>query len=204
MALLELDIDGVHLGSWLSIESVWSLMEEMSRHYQKRLGRFHIGDAEDLQQAAAVGLCEWVNANEGAERIREVTALEILHTAMVAEVRGNRRQSVLAEDVWAGLVDERIQLNGKQCDFLHYFTSAVSQVIGRPQWEVVWLKLGLGWSHSEITAYFRRKKDDRQHMPAKKIDRLVRQAVQRFTENADRSIIDDVIRLKLLERVSIE
>ncbi len=177
MDIPDLQIESVHLGSWLSIQSLKSLIPEMSAHYQRRLRKYHIGDASDLAQAAHLSVLMWESENVGVERIRELVGIGLLHRSMTGEVRGNRKQSIGGGEFDVG---ERSQLSEKQIETLNLWTMIASKAARKPLYEMVYLRRGLGWSALAVSEYMRKKKDERRYWSPEEVDRLVAKGVRRI------------------------
>lgn len=164
----------------------------MSKHYWRRFRSLYNGDSEDLQQAAAVALLEWTAANPNTERIRELSGIGLIHKAMVAEVRANRKQSIGEEGRPLEWVNERPQLTEKQVELLSYWTMIASKAARNPNWEVLVLRKGLGWSEQQISRYFATKPDTRFYFSPEQIQRMVATALRRIKKKVPPDIIQDV------------
>jgi hypothetical protein len=171
------DVETVHLGQWLTIPSLRSLIPEQAKHYQRRLGRYHIGSADDLAQAAEVAMLVWEQQNPTTDRIRELVGLSLLHRAMVDEVRANRKQSS-----GGGKLDapERTQLSDKQVEMINLFSMHAAKAARKPLYEMTYLKKALGWSDEAISRYYSRKKDERRYWSPEQIAKMVKTGVRRI------------------------
>lgn len=194
MNLPPLEVDSVGQGCWLSLKAVCDLIEPMATAYQRRLGRYHIGDETDIAQAAHLRLLEWEAANGRPERVREIPALTLLHRAMVEEVKSNRKQSV------GGFIDvgERRQLTPKQIEQLQVFVNVAAKAARSPGWEMLWCAKVLEWSADDISVYRRRKKDERRYYSPDEITNMVKVAVQRIKRKVPAELITDVRWLQML------
>ena len=199
----DLDVDGVHLGCWLSVDDIWRLIPLQSNHYYRRLAHLFVGTEEDLSQSASLALLQWQSENAGEDRIRELVGLGLIHRAMIEEVKANRRLSV-EDDELLLVVPNRRQLTEKQAELVTYARRVMYKLAGNPEWETLWLRLALKWDDEQIKQYWKRKKDDRKRMTPEKIDKLVATGVKRIKAGMDLSIVTDVQFIELVRYLAGE
>lgn len=180
------------MGAWTSFQSLWGLLSPMSRSYWKRFRSLYNGESCDLEQAASVALLEYQRDNPTTERIRELVGIGLIHKAMVAEVRANRKQSAGEEGRPLEWVSDRTPLTEKQIEILNYWTMIASKAAKSPLWEVLNLRKGLGWSEQQISKYFASKKDTRYYYSPEQIQKMVATALRRIKKKVPPDIVQDV------------
>ena len=191
---LELDLDGVGGGYFVPLSVLWEDLPVIAAGYFKRLRHLFVGEVEDLIQSASVALLEWQAANEGAERIRELIGLGLVHKAMVAEVRANRRTALEDEDdpLLLEWPDERKALTPKQVEMLEYVRTEMARFGHSLPTEVMLLKWGVGWTDAEIRAYFKRKRDDRKRITPELIAKLTKKAKAKIRDGLGDDAVADL------------
>lgn len=198
MKFTDPDIESAHLGTWLPIKSLFDVIAPMAVHYHRRFRRYFIGDSDDLAQSARLALLEWQSTASDKSRIRELAGLSLLHKAMVAEVRQNRRQSTLTGDGKLDSVLDRPQLSAKKIEMLNLFTMNVSKAAKKPYYEMVYLRKVLGWSDAEISRYFQQKKDDRHYWSPEDVAKMVQQGIKRIKRKVSPEVVKDIRLLQFL------
>lgn len=191
MKLPDIAVESAHLGCWISRQSVLDLIPPMAVNYQRRLRRHHNGDSDDLAQAAALSLLQWEAEFGQQERFRELQILSLLHRSMVAEIRSNRKQSVGGEFD----LPELVQLNQKQHDIRTYWLNIAAKAARRPNYEILLLVKGLGWTEAEVQSYFRSKWDDRHFYSIDQIRKFIKDGTRRMQKRVPPDVNTDLLLL---------
>jgi hypothetical protein len=196
-----LETESVGLGAFVTPAEVLDTIGAQAGRFYLRLRRRYNGDAEDIAQAAYAAFIRWLADKGEPDRIRELEAFAVIHKAMVAEIRGNKRQDGCGD--WTQAVG-REQLTPKQVELLSYASNCMAKIARRPHWEILYLVKACGWTPEEVVRYFRtRKKTDKgngkRRLTAEGVRKSVEASMKRIRKRLDPTVVDDVIRLSQIQ-----
>lgn len=202
MELPPLELDTSWAGAWNRPQNIEALIPGIAHRYFKRHQRFMYSDADDLEQEARLAFWLWLQEKGGAvERVRELEAFSVIHSAMWSEIEYTRRLRV--EDAeqdainWRLVVQPDRNLTPHQKRVLVRFRNAASVLARRPNWESLWLVKGLEWEPAAVTLYLRSKVDDRHACPPDKVLKRVKKAEGRIRKGLPAGLLQEVLHLSL-------
>jgi len=147
------DPDNVQDGDWLEWSMVWDLVPLQASNYYKKFRRYFVGNADDLAQSAYLALLTLQSEKGVQAMVRERPTLQMLHNAMLGEIKGNRRESANLSDQLP-LTDK--QLSPKQVEILDYWRRKASRIAKSPYWMFIWFNKCLEWTPQEISLYYQK------------------------------------------------
>jgi hypothetical protein len=158
----DIDIESAHLGNWIDPDDVEALIPVLSERYYQKYKTEFFGDEQDLMQAASLALWQYRN---GRDRVRELEAFAVLHSAIQTEIQATQRSGVGMHSSQDPQIDWKLltvpdhQLIDAQAEILGRFRTACYRTIGNKRWVCCYLLWGCGWEPEQVTWYFRRRKN---------------------------------------------